>query len=288
MHRMNKTRKIKILLFIFMQIFLILCIGGAYSQNSYPQRIISLSPKVTEELYLLGVDDRLIAHTEYCEIPFGVDKKEKIGTVVYFNLEKVVSLEPDLVIATSLSKPKAKEKLIDLGIRVVTFTAAKSFDRMCDQFLELARIVGEEERAKEIVAKAKTETMDIKERIGNLPKPKVFAQIGAKPLFAATKDYFINDFIEFAGGSNIGRDLKNGLCSREEVLRADPEVIFIVTMGIVGEQEKKTWEKYKVIKAVEKNRIYILDSDKLCSPTPASFVDTLEEIVEILHRKEAE
>lgn len=267
---------------IVIVLVLFLCFS-AYAQDNYPKRIISLSPKVTEELYLLGVEDRLIGCTVYCQNPPEAEQKEKVGTVIEFNLEKVVALEPDLVIATSLAKPEAKEKLKKLGIRVITFPAANSFDHMCDQFLELGRIVGKEKKAKDFVTKAKDKTAVIGRKVGSLPKPKVFAQIGAKPLFAATRDYFVNDFIEFAGGLNIARDLNSGLYSREEVLKANPDVILVVTMGIAGEQEKKIWEKYDCLKAVKNRRIHILDSRKLCSPTPVSFVDTLGEVVKILH-----
>ncbi|MCK5580148.1 MAG: ABC transporter substrate-binding protein [Candidatus Omnitrophica bacterium] len=273
-------RKKTLIIFIFL-ILQSICV---YSQENYPQRIISLSPTITEELYLLGVENKLIGCTIYCETPPEAREKEKVGTVKGFNLEKVVALQPDLVLTTTLVKQKSKDKLKNVGIEVITFPTATNFNDICRQFLKLGIIVGKEEKAKNIIKKAKDKTNAIRGNVRNLPKPKVFAQIGAKPLFAATKDYSINDFIEFAGGINITRDLKNGLYSREEVLRNNPDVIFIVTMGIVGDQEKTVWEKYKVITAVKDKRIYVLDSNKLCSPTPVSFVDTLEEVVEILHQ----
>lgn len=253
------------------------------SEMKYPQRIISLSPVITEEIYVLGVQDKLVGSTIYCLNPPEAEKLEKVGTVMEINLEKIVALRPDLVLATSLVKPGAKEKLKTLGIKVITFSAAKSFDQMSEQFLELGRIVGKEKKAQNLVAKAKDRVDLIRKEVIGLPRPKVFAQIGAKPLFAATRDYFINDFIEFAGGINIARDLSSGLYSREEVLRADPDVIFIVTMGIVGEQEKEIWKKYDVIKAVKNNRIHIFDARKLCSPTPVNFADTLEEVIKVLY-----
>jgi len=279
----SRNFSLKLLTVVFTGLLLVLHGICAYSQENYPQRIISLSPTVTEELYVLGVQDKLVGCTVYCQKPPEAEKKEKVGTVMEVNLEKIVDLRPDLVLATSLVKPEAKEKLRTLGIKVITFPAAKSFNQMCEQLLELGRIVGKEKKAQEFVAKAEDKTDVIKREIRNLPKPKVFAQIGAKPLFAATRDYFVNDFIEFAGGINIARDLNSGFYSREKVLKADPDVILVVTMGIVGEQEKKIWEKYDCLKAVKNKRIHIFDSRKLCSPTPVSFVDTLEEVVKILH-----
>jgi iron complex transport system substrate-binding protein len=107
--------------------------------------------------------------------------------------------------------------------------------------------------------------------------------LGAKPLFAATGRYFVNDYIEFAGGVNIAKGAKEGIYSREEILRANPDVIVIVTMGIVGEEEKRIWKRYETINATKNNKIYIVDSYDFCNPTPVSFVKTLEQMVGILH-----
>ena len=114
----------------------------------------------------------------------------------------------------------------------------------------------------------------------------MLVQIGAKPLWVATKDSFINDFIKLAGGINIGPSGESGLYSREKVLEQNPDVIIVVTMGIVGEEEKKIWQKYKTLNAAKNNRIHIVDSYKVCSPTPVSFVEVLEEIVGLIHAKD--
>jgi iron complex transport system substrate-binding protein len=254
-----------------------------YADQNYPQRIISLGPSITEELYLLGVENKIVGVTTYCQKPPQAQEIEKIGTVIEVNLEKVISLQPDLVLATSLTNPKAKEKLKKLGIKVITFPSAKNFREICEQFLELGKIVGREKEAEEIVYRAKKTVSSVKQKVKELPKPKVLVQVGAKPLWVAPKDSFVNDFIEIAGGINVGPSGKNGLYSREEVLKRNPDVIIITTMGIVGKEEKKVWQRYKTISAVRNNRIYIVDSDKLCSPTPVSFVETLEEMVNILH-----
>jgi iron complex transport system substrate-binding protein len=268
--------KIGIIVFLFTAQLL-------FAQADVPQRIISLGPSITKALYLLRVQEKLIANTVYCVYPPEAKMKEKIGTAQKVNIEKVFNLKPDLVLATSLTNPKAKEKLKNLGIKVITFPAPRDFSQICEQFLELGKLVGKEEEAEKIVKGARYKATSIKKKVKDLSKPKVLVQVGAKPLWVAPKDSFINNFIEIAGGINVGPSGKNGLYSREEVLKRNPDVIIITTMGIVGKEEKKIWQKYKTINAVRNNRIYIVDSDKLCSPTPVSFVETLEEMVNILH-----
>ncbi|MCX5698484.1 MAG: ABC transporter substrate-binding protein [Candidatus Omnitrophica bacterium] len=252
----------------------------------HPQRIISLGPSVTKAIYLLGAQDKLIADTIYCIDPPEVKKKEKIGTVVEVNIEKIFNLKPDLVLATSLTNPKAREKLNNLGVRVITFSTLKYFNDICNQFLELGRLVDKENEAKEIVMNAESEIILIKEKVKGLPRPKVFVQMGVRPLFAATGNYFVNDYIEFAGGINIAKEAKEGIYSREQILKENPDVIIITTMGMAAEEEKRIWQKYETLSAAKSRRIYIIDTDEITSPTPQSFVKTLEDFVLVLHSGE--
>ncbi|MFH1245078.1 MAG: ABC transporter substrate-binding protein [Candidatus Omnitrophota bacterium] len=255
-------------------------------QEDCPRRIISLGPVMTEELYLLGAEDKLVGCTVYCQRPPAAKNKEKVGTIMEVNEERIAALKPDLVLLTSLAQPRTKEKLNRLGIKTVTFPAAKSFPGICGQFLELGGIVGKERYAGEIIQSAEDKIASIRKKTAGLPKPKVFVQIGARPLVAAGGDSFVNDFIEFAGGINIARGLKTAPYSREVVLEDNPDVIIIATMGIQGDAEKEAWQRYRTIKAVQSGRIYLVDSYTFCSPTPVSFAETLEEIAGLLHEKE--
>ncbi|MGV8058801.1 MAG: ABC transporter substrate-binding protein [Smithellaceae bacterium] len=249
------------------------------------KRIISLGPSITEEIYLLGAQDKLVGVTIHCHKPPQAKEKERVGTAVEVNVERITALKPDLVMATSMTSPKSIEKLKSLGVNVVVFRAAESFVQLCDQFLELAKLIGKEKEAQIILKKSQDKVEAVKKSVEKLPRPKVVVQAGAKPLWIATKDSFINDFIELAGGENIGPRGLNGRYSREKVLALNPDVIIITTMGIIGDDEKALWQKYTTISAVQHKRIYIVDSDKFCSPTPVSFVNTLKETAVILHPK---
>lgn len=275
-------KNLRILFILGMLVFLD---GTILFSENYPQRIISLAPSITKSLYLLKAEDKLVANTIYCLEPPQVKDKEKIGTVIEVNIEKIFNLKPDLVLATPLTNPKTIEKLRNLGIRVVVFPAPSDFNQICEQFLELAKLIGKTKEAEEIVGEVKSKVDFIQTKTKDLNPPKVLVQVGARPLFVATGRYFINDYIEFSGGINIAKDTKEGIFSKEEVLKVNPDVIIIVTMGIIGEEEKRNWQRFKTISAVEKDQIYIIDADKISSPTPVSFVETLEEFFDILHPK---
>lgn len=252
-------------------------------QEKYPQRIISLAPALTESLYELGVEKRLKGCTTYCNKPEQAKHKEKVGTLIDFNLEKILILKPDLVLGMEFSERRTIEKLKNLGYRVELFPSPKNFNYLCESFLRLGQIVGQEEKAKQIVTKAKQDAAFIRKQVAGEKRIKIFWQLGAKPLFAATEGYFTDDYIKFAGGINIAADASSGIYSREEVLKRNPDVIVIVTMGVATETEKQTWKAYKSINAVKNNRIYIVDAYTYCSPTPKGFARALQELAVLLH-----
>ncbi len=250
---------------------------------AYPERIISLGVAVTEELYLLGAGDRIVGNTLYCNRPEDARKKEKVGTVINVSIEKIISLKPDLVFATSLTNRQQIEKLRELKINVIEMSQEYDFEGVCANFLKVGKTIGKYQEAENIIKEARTKVNSIRYKTSVATRPRVMAQIGANPLFVATREYFINDFIEMAGGINIAKDAASGQYSREEVLKQNPDIILITTMGITGEEEKKSWKKYPSVNAVKNRKIYIIDSDEFCSVTPLSFAETLQKMVKILH-----
>jgi iron complex transport system substrate-binding protein len=256
------------------------------NQPEIPKRIVSLSPAITEALYVLGLEDSIVGVTIYCQKPPRAQRKEKIGTLMEPDVERIVSLKPDLVLAMTLTSPKEIQKLKNLGLKVVAFQIPRNFELLCDFFLQLGKVVGREKDSQQLIKEAKDRVSEIAKKVASLPKPKVLIQIGSKPLFVATKKYFINDYIQFAGGSNIYQDTGFGSISMEEVVKRNPDIIIIATMGISGDNEKKAWKRFTTIEAVKNNKVYVVDPDKLCSPTPVSFAGYLAEIVNLLHPKE--
>ncbi|HOS05475.1 MAG TPA: helical backbone metal receptor [Syntrophorhabdaceae bacterium] len=275
------VKPVKIKIYAIVTCLLIVAITGSFSANrafgspSDNLGIISLSPVITEGLYLLGMGDNIIGVTIYCQRPSQAKDKQKVGSVVDVNVEKIVNLKPDIVFAMSHTNTKDIKKLRDTGINVITFDIPKTFERLCEIFLALGKTIGKEKEAIHIVNASKRKVSDIRKKTSGLQKQKVFIQIGAKPLFAATDDSFVNDYIEFSGGINIFKNAGSGLISREEVLKRNPDIILIATMGVAGKDEQKIWHRYKMINAVWNNRIYLVDPYRICSPTPVSFAEYL-------------
>ena len=246
-------------------------------------KLVSLGPTITEKLYLLGVEDRLVGVTTYCTRPPAACSKEKVGSVTQASIEKILDLRPELVLATSLMEARAVRRLRRLGMAVAVFDEPASFAEMNNQFIDLGRMVGREDRARNVVRIAEQRVARIREKVRGLQTPKAFIQIGSRPLFTATRHSFLNDMVELAGATNIAADAKAGFYSREEVLARNPDVILIAGMGIAPENEKKVWQRFKTVNAVRNNRIFMLDPYITCSPTPETFVEALEAIVAAVH-----
>jgi iron complex transport system substrate-binding protein len=257
------------------------------SENLLPHRIISLGPTITEKLYLLGVEQRIVGVTIYCTRPSEAALKEKVGNVTHGSVEKIIRLKPDLVLATALTDSRFIEKLRRAKIRTAVFPEPKSFKELNEQFRKLGKMVGREGEAYRIAALADRKVKAISDGVAVRSKARVFCQIGAQPLFAAVGDTLLNDFIERANGINRARTVKIGFYNREEVIRQNPHVIIIVTMGIAAEREKQTWRRFKSIDAVRNGRIFIMDAYRTCSPTPVTFAEALAEFAAILHPEPA-
>ena len=266
----------------FIFFFIILLISQLNSQAQEAKRIVSLVPWVTKSLYLMGEQHRLVGCTSYCPV-LASDHIPVVANAMSVNIEKVLTLKPDVVIASSLNKPEIIDNLRKLGIMVVMQSYPKSFEEICTYFIQIGELVCQGSKAKEIVAQQKARLVRLKASIPAGKHPKVFIQIGAKPLFCAVPETFMEDFIRFSGGKNSAEELKLGSVTREYVLKQNPDIIFIVTMGIVAQEEKDNWLSYKAISASKSEKIFILDADKTCSPTPILFVDALEEMIKLMY-----
>ena len=276
-------------LIVIVPIGFLFCLQGPGVSAKSPDRIVSLGPVITDMMYLLEAQDRLKAVTSYCRTP-GNEEKEIIGTVMQMNVEKIVHLEPDLVIANALTRKKQIRLLQKQGIHVIELETPQNFEQICTNFERLGKLVGEEKRAKAVTAEAREKVRNIREEAAALQKQSVFIQIGIKPLKTSPEDTFIHEYIEFAGGINIAEDAADGVYSREKVLRKNPDVILIATMGSskkAGLSEKEAWRKFSFLKAVKNQNIHVLDPDIVCSPTPEVFAKGLADFFRLIHPDKA-
>ncbi len=250
------------------------------------QRIVSLAPSITEILYTLGLGPRVVGVTQHCNFPPEAMSKPRVGSYVDLNLEKILSLKPDLIIATADgNEPEAVTRLVRFGVPVF-LTNPKNLEEVFETIKEIGRITLAGREAGLVVDSLRQRADRLIQACAPLTRPKVFLQINEQPLMTVGKDTFHNNLITLAAGRNISGEetIKYPTYSLEQVLQKKPEVILITSMerGAVAEKKKERWRQWNQIPAVKQGRIFLLDSDFLDRPSPR-LVDGLESLARAIH-----
>ncbi len=268
--------------------FSIICFGIACLLNAgeiqkkYPERVVSLGPYITENLLLLGINKEIVGVTIH-EKPEIKKNRETVGTLLDPNIEVIIKLKPDLVIASKEGNRKQTiEKIKNLGIRVETLQEIITYDDLKKNFFLLARIFGKTDIANQIISDIdKKLTAFRKTQPKN--KKRVFWQLGTRPLVTVGENTYFNQLTLIAGGSNIFSDIKTKYItiSIEKVIKRNPEIIIGMGMG-EGSEIFDFWKQFKNVEAVKKNSIFKVDDYMFCSPTPESFLKSVELLMKIL------
>lgn len=264
-----------------------------------PERIVSLAPNITEILFALGLEDKVVGVTEYCNYPESAKKKNKVGGFINPNIEKIVSLQPDLVIATPDGNPQAVvEKLTSLGIPVYCIYP-KNIDEVFLSILNIGKICGAETEANQLITSLRqrvTKAISIARKNEAYTK-KVFFVLSTDPLITVGAGSFIDNLISLANGINIAHHtpVKYPHYSMEEVVRSQPDIILVADMTSSLNQNNHSqqtqrqlaqiqyWEKWKEsIPAVKNHKIYLINSDLVTRPGPR-LVEGLELLVKLIN-----
>jgi ABC-type Fe3+-hydroxamate transport system substrate-binding protein len=265
--------------FFWLLLFFILTVCQLNSYSQQVNRIVSLAPSITENLYLLGAQNKMVGCTSYCMLAVN-DGVQQIGSTIDVNVEKILTLKPDIVLTMLMTKPQDVEAMRKLGIRVEILPTPKNFAEICEQTIEIGKLTGFEKEAKRVTDEAKQKVDNLKQSVAkNKLKQKIFFQLGSNPVFTVLPNTFMNDFILLCNGDNIANGMTTGIISRESVLAKNPDVIIIATMGGFGAEEKKVWETYKSMNATKYRRIFLIDSETSCSPTPENFARAFADVI---------
>src|SRR6056297_654291 len=260
-------------------------LGHKIIMEKEPERIISPAPSVTELMYFLGLEDKLVGVTTYANYTPEAAEKEKIGSVTEANIEKIITLEPDLIIADSINKRETLKRLNDLGLAAVGFNPL-DIEETIDMIKTVGWLTGSSKKADQIAEKMdfrlkKIESL-IAEKLQEGKRPDVFYEIWSDPLYTAGDNTFINNVIEIAGGNNIGKNAE-GAWPRfgiESLILADPDVYISSPHSAAGGITVKdilNRPLFSELTAVKKKRVYLVDQDKISRPSPR-IIDGLKEI----------
>ncbi|KAF0194719.1 MAG: iron complex transport system substrate-binding protein [Bacillota bacterium] len=234
------------------------------------ERIVSLAPTNTEFLFALGLGDKTVGVTDWCNFPQEVSSKEKVGGFSKPSVEKIVSLKPDLVVAASLHKDVV-EQLEILKIPVIVLNA-KSISEVLANADLLGKVTGAGKAADEVKSRINTILKQVDDKVKTLSaeqKPVVYYEVWHDPIMTAGPNTFINELLTRAGGINlaVGAPTNYPTYSLEELLARQPEVMFYGHAVETVEQvlARTNWSS---IPAIGNARVYLVNEDLILRAGP--------------------
>lgn len=257
-------------------------------------RVVSLAPSITESVFAVGGGERLVGVTSYCNYPQAAQSIAKVGDTQNPNIERIISLKPDLVLVTTASQVEAfASTLEENGIKFYV-SNPNSLESVYKDLAQLAIIFGTDQEVDSTIRDLRERVRAVRSRLGTFPEPdetqeaynsrvkslRVFLQISNEPLFTIGKDTFLNDIITAAGGRSVTRDVPTGYpkLSKETALALNPEVIILSD----SEDNQTPNDVFKSSPAMKNGRVYKINADIISRPGPR-LVDAIEQIAGFLH-----
>jgi len=241
-----------------------------------PQRIVSLSPSVTEILYGIGAWPQVIAVSQFCTYPDDVKNKPRVNGWDKTNLEQVMALKPDFVIGVDAQEPFLKDKLTAMGVRSL-FVKSQTLADITASMGEIGRGTGHEQEANDLVTKTQGEIDAVRKAVADRPHLKVLCVVDRVPgtirdLYTATAGSYLDELITIAGGDSIAPVGEHGYgkINKEAVLTLNPEVIIDMVQGSkgnFGEDPIAVWNELSEVRAVREKRIYSMTDPSVIHPS---------------------
>jgi iron complex transport system substrate-binding protein len=251
-----------------------------------PQRIVSLAPSLTETLYALGVQDRLVGDTDYCDYPPDAKKKPKVGGVINPSLEKIATLHPDLVLLSKEGNMLDTVRALDaLGIANYA-TDAQTIDQIISSTQKLADILNVSAAGKALADNLRQRLAILEQKLNGVTPKRVLFIVWPEPLMSVGKNTFVADALRRAGAISIVDSSQDWpQVSLEEVAHLQPEyLIFAPSHTGSGEHDfdfvahEPGWQ---ILDAV-RNRRFVIASDAIVRTSPR-IVSVIEDLARRLH-----
>lgn len=241
----------------FVRAALLLSLLFASPAFAQPKRIVSIAPSFTEILYALGAGPDVVGTTLYCDYPPAALKTEKIGDVLNPNVEKIISLKPDVVFAGNW-KWNVPEKLRAAGIHVVEVPDAQSLEDIFNRFKLIGLNINKKKQASKLIHAMQTQMAEIRARAGRNPTKKVYMEIDAGNWTVGGPSY-LTEILKVAGAKNVFEDRTEPYLTvtMESIVARDPDLILSLSRTKKEYQDLPAW---RALRAVQSGRIVDKDA----------------------------
>jgi iron complex transport system substrate-binding protein len=260
-------------------------VGRHVQVPSGVKRIVSLAPNLTEIVFALGQGDRLAGDTDFCDYPSEASKKPHVGGPVNPNLEQVVALKPDLVLATAINRRETVDALARIGVPVYA-TDPHSVADMIESVEHIGKVLEAEKTATPLAEALRERLSSLDRRIAGITPRRVLFVVWTDPLITVGRDSFIADALRRAGArSVVDATAEWPRISFEEILRLQPEFLVFANAHAADAQRDidslRTRPGWRNLDAMRRGNIVVV-SDAINRPAPR-MVDAVEQLARAFH-----
>jgi iron complex transport system substrate-binding protein len=257
------------------------------ARSEFPARIVCLTEETTETLYLLGEDHRIVGVSGYTVRPPAARLKPRVSAFIHAKIDKILGLEPDLVLAFSDLQAEIVRELVCRGLTVFTFNQ-RSVHSIFQMVETIARLVGASKRGEALVAQLREGLDEVARSAAGFPyRPRVLFEEWKDPLISGIR--WVEELIEIAGGDPIFPDLrlhalaKDRIVTPADVVERDPQVIIGSWCGVkVNKGYIRSREGWSRISAVRNHHVYEIKSTYILQPGPAALTEGVRQLHAIL------
>jgi iron complex transport system substrate-binding protein len=262
--------------------------GQKVTIKEKPEKMVSLMPSNTEIAYALGLGKEIVGVSDYDNYPEDVLKKEKVGGQ-QINVEKIVSLSPQLVLANPTITKEGLQQIKDAGITVLVVNDAQNFKQVYQSIEMIGKAAGENQKAEDLITEMKQKLADIQEKaktIKESDQKKVFVEVSPEPeIYTAGKNTFIDEILSMIHAENTAKDLNSwAKVNDEAVVKMNPDTI-LTTFGFYVKNPVETvlsTKGWQDISAVKNKEVIDVNSDTVTRPGPR-LVEGVEEIAKAVY-----
>ncbi|HWI46670.1 MAG TPA: ABC transporter substrate-binding protein [Rummeliibacillus sp.] len=262
-------------------------LGNEVEFKEEPKKIVSLIPSNTEILFALGLDDKIVGVSDNDDYPKAATKKEKVGGME-FNVEKVLSLKPDVVFAhesSAKSTESGLQQLKDAGITVFVVKNATNFEETYDTIKQIGQITNQPQKADKIVAGMKAKVKEVQDKVANVKQRTAFVETSDVPeIYTAGKDTFMQEIFNLANIKNVADDQSGWFkIDPEQIVKRNPDTIIVMEDYVPNIVEKvKKRQGFSSVTAV-KNDAVVLVNQNLTARTGPRLAEGLEEVAKAVY-----
>ncbi|MDQ0218597.1 ABC transporter substrate-binding protein [Peribacillus cavernae] len=253
-----------------------------------PEKIVSLIPSNTEIAFSLGLDKEIVGVSDFDNYPEAAKQKEKIGGMD-FNVEKIISLKPDVVLAHASGAHNSKEgfqQLSDAGIKVIVVNDAQNFEQVYQSINMIGTATGEKENAEKVIAEMKAKFEEIKAeaaKISETDRKTAYIEVSPAPeIYTTGKNTFMDSMLQIINAKNAAGDQEGWVkIDQEAIIKTNPDVI-ITTYGPDSIKQIQTRKGWQEVNAVKNNQVVELNTDLVTRSGPR-LAEGVEELAKAVY-----